>query len=87
LEGRFGGASKMEGDLEALLEMDFCTKPPNFGLEANMEAPTGDALRAFICFHEKTAGRTLGLAFGFGFAKLILPSLLTWAELGMFFFS
>jgi hypothetical protein len=35
----------MEGHLEALLEMDFCTKPPNFGVEAHMEAPTGDALR------------------------------------------
>jgi hypothetical protein len=34
----------MEGHLEALLEMDFCTKPPNFGVEAHMEAPTGDAL-------------------------------------------
>jgi hypothetical protein len=36
LEGRFGGASKMEGHLEAPLEMDFCTKPPNFGVEAHM---------------------------------------------------
>jgi hypothetical protein len=44
LEGRFGGASKMEGHLEALLEMDFYTKPPNFGVEAHMEAPAGDAL-------------------------------------------
>jgi hypothetical protein len=44
LEGRFGGASKMEGHFEALLEMVFCTKPPNFGVEAHMEAPTGDAL-------------------------------------------
>jgi hypothetical protein len=44
LEGRFGGTSKMEGHLEALLEMDFCTKPPNFGVEAHMEAPAGDAL-------------------------------------------
>jgi hypothetical protein len=44
LEGRFGGASKMEGHLEALLEMDFCTKPPNFRVEAHMEAPAGDAL-------------------------------------------
>jgi hypothetical protein len=34
----------MEGHLEALLEMDFCTKPPNFGVEAHMEAPAGDAL-------------------------------------------
>jgi hypothetical protein len=34
----------MEGHLEALLEMDFCTKPPNFGVEARIEAPTGDAL-------------------------------------------
>jgi hypothetical protein len=24
--------------------MDFCTKPPNFGVEAHMEAPAGDAL-------------------------------------------
>jgi hypothetical protein len=39
LEGRFGGASKMEGHLEALLEMDFYTKPPNFGVEAHMEPP------------------------------------------------
>jgi hypothetical protein len=34
----------MEGHLEALLEMDFCTKSPNFGVEAHMEAPAGDAL-------------------------------------------
>jgi hypothetical protein len=41
----------MEGHLEALLEMDFCTKPPNFGVEAHMEAPTGDALitRTSLC--------------------------------------
>jgi hypothetical protein len=24
--------------------MVFCTKPPNFGVEAHMEAPAGDAL-------------------------------------------
>jgi hypothetical protein len=35
----------MESCLEALLEMDFCTKPPNFGVKAHMEAPAGDALR------------------------------------------
>jgi hypothetical protein len=34
----------MEACLEALLEMDFYTKPPNFGVEAYMEAPAGDAL-------------------------------------------
>jgi hypothetical protein len=34
----------MEACLEALLEMVFCTKPPNFGVEARMEAPAGDAL-------------------------------------------
>jgi hypothetical protein len=34
----------MEGHLKALLEMDFCTKPPNFRVEAHMEAPAGDAL-------------------------------------------
>jgi hypothetical protein len=35
----------MEGHLEALLEMDFCTKLPNFRVETHMEAPAGDALR------------------------------------------
>jgi hypothetical protein len=44
-EGEFGGVCKMEACLEALLEMVFCTKPPNFGVEARMEAPAGDALR------------------------------------------
>jgi hypothetical protein len=34
----------MEACLEALLEMDFCSKPPNFGVEVHMEAPAGDAL-------------------------------------------
>jgi hypothetical protein len=29
-EGEKGGACKMEVCLEALLELDFCTKPPNF---------------------------------------------------------
>jgi hypothetical protein len=24
--------------------MDFCTESPNFGMEAHMEAPAGDAL-------------------------------------------
>jgi hypothetical protein len=38
----------MEVCLEALLEMDFCTKPPNFGVEAHMEAPAGDALRVLM---------------------------------------
>jgi hypothetical protein len=38
-EGEFGGVCKMEACLEALLEMDFCTKPPNFALEAHMETP------------------------------------------------
>jgi hypothetical protein len=36
----------MKACLEALLELGFCTKPPNFGVEAQMEAPTGVALRA-----------------------------------------
>jgi hypothetical protein len=44
-EEGFGGVCKMEACLEALLEMDFCTKPPNFGVEVHMEAPAGDALR------------------------------------------
>jgi hypothetical protein len=34
----------MKACLEVLLELGFCTKPPNFGVEAHMEAPTGVAL-------------------------------------------
>jgi hypothetical protein len=34
----------MKADLEALLELSFYTKPLNFGVEAHMEAPAGDAL-------------------------------------------
>jgi hypothetical protein len=34
----------MEACLEVLLEIDFCIKPLNFGVEAHMEAPAGDAL-------------------------------------------
>jgi hypothetical protein len=45
--GEFGGVCKMEACLEALLEMDFCTKPPNFGVKTHMEAPAGDALTLY----------------------------------------
>jgi hypothetical protein len=34
----------MEVHLKALLELIFYTKPPNFGVEALMEAPTGVSL-------------------------------------------
>jgi hypothetical protein len=34
----------MEVHLEVLLELIFCTQPPNFGVEAHIEAPTGVAL-------------------------------------------
>jgi hypothetical protein len=54
----------MEGHLEALLEMDFCNKPLNFGVEAHIEAPTGDALSSmFLFFFQKSyfAYRRIGL--------------------------
>jgi hypothetical protein len=35
---------KMKGHLEALLELRFCTKPSNFGVDAHMEALAGVAL-------------------------------------------
>jgi hypothetical protein len=35
----------MEVHLEALLELDFCIKPPNFGVEAHMESLVGVALK------------------------------------------
>jgi hypothetical protein len=34
----------MKGHLEALLELRFCTKPSNSGVEAHMEALAGVAL-------------------------------------------
>jgi hypothetical protein len=34
----------MKACLEALLELGFCTKPPNFGVGVHMETPTGVAL-------------------------------------------
>jgi hypothetical protein len=34
----------MEVHLEVLLKLIFCTQPPNFGVEAHIEAPTGVAL-------------------------------------------
>jgi hypothetical protein len=34
----------METYLEALLELNFCTKPLNFRVKAHMKAPAGDAL-------------------------------------------
>jgi hypothetical protein len=34
----------MEVCLEALVELDFCTKRPNFGVEAHMEVLPGVAL-------------------------------------------
>jgi hypothetical protein len=51
----------MEGHLEALLEMDFYTKPPNFGVEANMKAPAGDALtphRIGVSLHKQVVAWT-----------------------------
>jgi hypothetical protein len=38
----------MEVCLEVMLELDFCTKPPNFGVEAHMGASTGVALKVRI---------------------------------------
>jgi hypothetical protein len=35
--------------------MDFCTKPPNFGVEAHMEAPAGVALIVSV-LTKKNAG-------------------------------
>jgi hypothetical protein len=53
-EGRFGWVCKIEAYLEVLLEMNFCTNPPNFGVEAHMEAPAGDALRICLCVENAT---------------------------------
>jgi hypothetical protein len=48
-DGEFGEVSKMKACLEDLLEMDFCTKSPNFGVETHMQAPAGDALTIHVC--------------------------------------
>jgi hypothetical protein len=34
----------MKVHIEVPLELVFCPKPPNFGVEAHIEAPTGVAL-------------------------------------------
>jgi hypothetical protein len=47
-EGEFEGVCKIEVCLEVLLELGFCTKPSNFGVEAHMEASTGVALTSTI---------------------------------------
>jgi hypothetical protein len=49
-EGEFGGTCKMEVCLEALLELIFCTKHLNFGVEAHIEAPNGVALISYYLY-------------------------------------
>jgi hypothetical protein len=44
LKGEFEGVCKMEVRLEALLELYFCTKPLNFGVETHIKTLAGDAL-------------------------------------------
>jgi hypothetical protein len=39
-----GGIWKMQVYIETLPELCICTKPPNFGVEVHMKAPTGVAL-------------------------------------------
>jgi hypothetical protein len=51
LRGGIWRVCKMEACLEALLVMDFCTKPPNFGVEAHMEAPAGVAPIHYLVHH------------------------------------
>jgi hypothetical protein len=50
-EWEFGGVWKIEVHMEALLEFVFCSKPPNFGVEAHIEAPTGVALSKYPVVH------------------------------------
>jgi hypothetical protein len=38
----------MEIHLEVLLELIFCTQPPNFEVEAHIEAPTGVSLSHLV---------------------------------------
>jgi hypothetical protein len=44
-EWEFGGVWKMKAHIEVPLELVFCPKPPNFGVETHIEAPTGVAIR------------------------------------------
>jgi hypothetical protein len=43
-EWEFGGVWKMKAHIEVPLELVFCPKPPNFGVEAHIEVPTGVSL-------------------------------------------
>jgi hypothetical protein len=46
----------MKVHIEASLELVFCPKPPNFGVEAHIEAPTGVAVK----FYKLTWQQNLG---------------------------
>jgi hypothetical protein len=48
LEGKFGGACKIEAHLEALMELIFYTKPLNFIVKTHMEVLTGVTLIAGV---------------------------------------
>jgi hypothetical protein len=50
----------MEVHMEALLELIFCPTPPNFGVEAHIEAPTGVALRKIMACIEVGPPNSLG---------------------------
>jgi hypothetical protein len=42
--------------IEVLLELSFFIKPPNFGVDAHLEAPTGVVIRQLIIIHHTLNG-------------------------------
>jgi hypothetical protein len=68
-EWEFGGVWKMKAHIEVPLELVFCPKPPNFGVEAHIEVPTGVSLS----FPKLEMRPRL---FGLGLGSIVLQSLL-----------
>jgi hypothetical protein len=63
------GACKMEVHLEVLLELIFCTQPPNFGVEAHIEASTGVALTSHL---KRWSLPTFKWQWRYSFAKILI---------------
>jgi hypothetical protein len=59
-EGGFGGVLKMQVHIETLLELFFFIKPPNFGVEAHIEAIVGVALNQVVKKVEPAIGKNGG---------------------------
>jgi hypothetical protein len=56
LEGLWRPSKNGHLGIEVLLELSFFIKPPNFGVDAHLEAPTGVVIRQLIIIHDSLNG-------------------------------